>query len=321
MGFTVKHLKKVAVKIEAVPQVYGAPDVLLPYTTFTVQQNFDPVVDESLIGQAFADLPLQGARHVIGNLSGQVDLNTIGVLLEAAYGAVAAGVYTAPTTENTKTLSIVAIDAVKTYKWAGCVLNNLVLTSEGSGDLTFSADVIGTVAEVRDGTAFPTIVTNPGTRLLHRHASGSGHFRIGDQDNALASGDDLGLRTISFGINFNFAEAFDNEGQGAMLGVSGEAGRPVATFSATISRHEVDTPLTWRDDIEALQAELLYYSSAAKQLKIEIPNFILTAAMPDDAEVAQVPLETVLARNGIGTSYSNANMAFNSPIRITVTNS
>ena len=320
MGTSTKILRKANIEIEGTAGFYQEPNVELPFTTFEVRQNFDTIADESIVGVAFPDLPVQGVRKVGGAVTAQVDVATIAAMLEAVTGD-ASSPYDCGATTNLKTLSIVALDEVKTYKYAGCVVNSFELTSEPEGDLNYSCEVLGWKAETRDDTAFPTASTVAGERLVHHHAGGTnGYVRIGDQGDALAAGDNQEIGPISMGINWNFAEQFYND-QGTLQLLSGGGGRPEASFSFQISRHDADTFLGFRDNRTALQAEINYYATATAILLVQVPNFIIQDLTVTGDDTAMIDVTCAVARNGIGANYSNANMSFNTPIRFTLTNS
>lgn len=318
---SIQILKKVAGIIEVTPGTYLAPNVLLPFTSFTPKFEYAMIEDESIVGIAFPDLPVQGVHKVAGSLAAQVDIDSIEVLLEAALGSVSSQVYSCPTTKNVKSMSFVMLDEVKTNKYAGVYLNSFMLESEAEGDLKVAADIIGWKAEVRDDTAFPAMSTEPGTRLVHHHAcgSGTGYMRIGDQTDALAAGDNFTPESIAAGINWQFDHQYGNC-QEPLIPLSGAAGRPEAVFNFTVPRHEADTLLGFRDNHTSLQAELLYYASASANLKIQIPNLVIESLEKSDDDVTKLNIACKVARNGIGSNYSNTNMSFNTPIQITVDN-
>jgi hypothetical protein len=128
------------------------------------------------------------------------------------------------------------------------------------------------------------------------------------------------LENITETINWSFADSFCNA-VGSQTQLSGSGGRPTVEFGFTISRHTADTFKSWRDNFTHLQAEILYYESATNQCLIQIPNFIIETAPNTEDDINKETVTTKVARNGISTSYSNAYMTFNSPIKITVTNS
>lgn len=318
---TVKILRKAAVIIEGTPGTYEAATTLLPVTGFSMKGETALVSDESVVGQAFSDLPVLSHKIVTGSIPMQVDVSTIGVMLEASMGYVSSGVYSFPVTSNVKSLSMAALDGVKTNKYAGLYVSKFTITSAAGKDVMFSADVIGWKAEVRDDTAFPTVTTSPGTRLVHSHASNTnGYFRIADQADALAAGDNINLESVEIGGAWQFTHDISNETI-SLIPLSGAGGRPEATLTFVISRHEADTFLAARDARTAMQAAFKWYSSATANMLVEVSNFIIASAEITEDDVSKITVTATLGRNGISTSYSNANMAFNSPVRVTVDNS
>jgi hypothetical protein len=320
MATTRKVIRKAAVEIEGTAGTYQEPNTVLPFTTLNIGKKYEHIQDESNIGYAFRDLSLQSIYEVAGNVESQVDVLTVAPLLEAMFGAESSGNYTLPDEENTKTLSLFALDAVKSNKYDGIRLNNAMLKSEAKGPLSFTADLLGET-ETRDATAWPTMSVVQGTRLQHRHADGTGYIRIGNQDDALGAGDNMGLASWELGVNWNFAAQYDNQAQETLTPLSGAAGRPGCSFNFVVARHTADTFLAWRDNHTALQAEIYVYASATAALKIQIPNFVVPVVNVPDEDVAPINVEAMVARNGYDTTYSNTNFSFLSPIKAILTNS
>lgn len=322
MGTTRKVLRKVAGIIETTPGTYLAPDTLFPRTEFTLTKTFDMVIDESIVGEAFPGLPNQGVRKIEGTLAGEVDSYAFVVIAEAGLGAVSSNDYYTPTDKNEKSISLVAIDGVKTVKFAGCFMKSLAITSSAEGKQMFSADLVGYTNTVRDDTAFPAMSTTPRSRFMHHSAGGTnGYFRIGDQADALDSGDNICVSDFEITVNWNFDNQFASCSQGTLIPLSGGAGRPEITFSFTDPRHDDDNYFTWRDALTALQFDAIFYTSATANIRFRIPNFVISNASISDDEIGNVPVETAVARNGISTNYDNSNMAFNDVLRVTIVNS
>ena len=313
MGTTIKILQKLAAKLESNYGAYTAPDVLIPFKAKEHKQAFGMIEDESIVGVAQKDLPIQGVRKFSGNLDAQLDKLTMDVIFEAAFGANSSGTFTIPITSNTKSLSLCALDQVKTNKYAGVVVNNFQIKSAAEGDLSYTCDLLSNVAEVRDDTAFPTINVNPGARFAHHMAGGTnGYIRIGDQADALASGDNCSIiKDITFGLNWNFAEDFVNA-VGSLQPLSGQS---VVSLDFTLAQHDSDQWKVWRDAGTALQLEYYCYQAAAGTLKIQIPNFIIEECPEGNAVKPTIAVKCKVGRNGMGTSYSNANMAFVSAMK------
>lgn len=321
MGTSTQILRRAAMIKESAFGSYLAPNTEIPFNTLTLKQGFGQIEDDSIVGNAWQGLPVQGVRTVEGNLGAFFDITTTEIIWEVAFGTLAAGVLTMPTTKNELGMSLVALDEVKTNKYSGVVVPSLEITSAAEGDVRYTADLIGYVAETRDDTAFPAMSNSPGTRLTHQMAGGTnGYLRIGDQGNALAAGDNVELENISVTIGWNQANQFANQ-VGTLIPLSGAGGRPACEMTMTVSRHDSDNWHTWRDGQTALQAAFRWYSGAAAILLIEVPNFIISELTPSEDDITKLEATCIIARNGIGASYDNTNMAFNSPVRASITNS
>ena len=318
---TTKEGRKTAIVRENPAGTYVNPTTLLPVDGFDIKQTWDHIDDNSIIGVMFRDVPLQGQSLVVGKLSGSVDVLTIEPLLLWAFGYASSKVHTLPVTGNAEAISIVTLDSVKMPKYAGCFCNTFNLKSSASKGLDFSADVIGWKQEDRASISWPTISIVPGTKLLHRHLSGTGYARIGDQGNDLASGDNVGLDEFSLDIDWKFATQMDNTQQYTLQPLSAGAGKPEVKASFKISRHSADTFLAFRDAGTALQAELYYYVSSSASLLIRIPNFVIDAELTDD-DIVRQSIPCFVGRNGIGTTYTNNNtgMTIVSPVQATLDN-
>lgn len=317
MDVTKKILKKVAVIVESVYGTYVAPTYLLGFTAYSGKQGFGMIEDAGIVGTAFKGLPAQGLRKVDGSIEVQTDAITLPPLLEAGIGANAANVFTIPLTENSKSLSICALDAVKTNKEAGISLDNCKLASAAESDLKFSADISSPIAEVRDGTAFPTVTYTPGTRFLHQHLGGAnGYFRIGDQADALASGDNINVKSVELGWKWNF----DFDAVNSQQALQQQSGQGEVSFKFQIPEHSADTYHAFRDARTKLQVEYLYYASATARLKIQIPNLIISDIAPSDDAKMRLDVTCMVGRNGLGSTYENGNMTFVNPLKITLTN-
>jgi hypothetical protein len=319
MAVTKKILKKAAVIIESSGGTYLAPTTLLGMTSFTPKRGYTMIEDGSIVGVAWKGLPAQGVGKIDGALEVQADALTLPPLLEAAVGANSTNVFTPPLTENTKSLSIALLDAVKTNKFAGIVCNNAKLSSQADADLKYSCDIISNIMDVRDGTSFPSTSVAPGTRFLHQHLSGAnGYFRLGDQANALASGDNLtNVKSVELGWSWNF----DFDQVNAQLALTPQSLAGDVTFKCQLAHHDTDAYAAWRDARTKLQIEYLYYAAAAAQLKIQVSNLIIESVEISSDDKAKIDLVFRVNRNGLGTDYENTSMSFVAPFKLTLTNS
>lgn len=316
-----KILRKFAFGPESSYGVYAAPSYLVPVVSGLPSQSFASIEDNSIVGVAHKSLPLQGVGSVSGSMSINADVNTIVFFLEQLCGAAGvANVYTPELTHNSKSASICIPDAVNTNKYAGVVFNGFKFASQSDGKLVLSFDALSPIREVRDGSSFPSISVYPGVEFLHQHLGDDndyGYVRLGDQSDELIDSDQIIIKSIEFGLNWNFAlDSVNNQVQ-----LQPQSGQAETTLSLQIAEHSNDTIKTWLDNRTKLQMSLNYYASSTAQLLVEIPNFIISEAKISEDDKAKIDITCIVGRNGIDTNYDNDNMEFNAPIRFTVTNS
>lgn len=319
MAETKKILRKAAFVDEVAYGSYVAPTYLIPFLSGIPKQSFNMIEDDSIIGIAHKALPLQGVRSLGGSVEINADAITLPLFLRQICGAAAVGtVYTPVNDRNEKSMSGCVLDAVKTNKFAGVVMNSFKMSSQSDGKLKISFEAMSSIAEVRDGTAFPTITYYPGTEFLHQHASGAnGYFRIGNQDDALAAGDNLDIKSWELGINWAFAlDSVNSQTQ-----LQPKNGVCETTLAVQIAEHTTDTWKAAADARTPMQLQARFYAAADADLIVKIPNFIISDAAVSEDDKARVDLTTVVGRNGIGTDYENTNMSFNTPFQFTLVNS
>lgn len=315
---TVKCLKAAAVQLQTGPSFEDTAMFSLPFTSEEMNQSFDTIEDEAIVGVAFKNVPVQGNRHVGGSLGMQLDAISIEPILEAAFGTNNSGVFSCNGTSNTKKLSIATLDSVNCYQYANVYIKSLSIKGSAGGKFTVDVEFIGVTAESRQATsAYPASPTGIGTFFVFNHAGGSGFFRVGDQADALAVGDNVLIDDFELSMDCGFDEQFASS-QTTLVPIFGMT-PPQFTGSFKVARHEDNTFLDWRDNFTSLQAQLYLYLDATHTILIEIPNFKVDTSISDD-DLPQQSITMMIGRNGLGTSYANSNMGFTSPVRITVVN-
>lgn len=321
---TVKILRKMAGQIQAGATYEDNAAKLLPLTGGIVMQEFDMIEDESISGEGFRDIPQQGGRHVAASgVPFQFDKTASAVLLEAGFGNVSSGVYTLG--NNTKKLSICALDSVNANKYANVYLRKLAFGSKAGEKLMLTADIIGKTAQDRAATSAFPVAAGFGVPFVHQEFGGTnGFIRVGDAADALTSGDDQVIEELTWAVDNAFGEAFANENdagdaRGILTPLFGQEGWPTVEGSFVVARHDSDQWLQWAEDHTPLQMSAYCYKNATATVRIEIPRFVVQAEVTDD-DVTKINVTMHIGRNGTGTSYANANMAFTSPIRVTLVN-
>jgi hypothetical protein len=318
MAATVKPLKKICAQIQSGGTYEEDAMFLLPFTSESLSQNYDPIEDESNVGNPFKDVPQQGSRHTGGSFSLQLDSVSIEQILEAALGTHSGGVFTFSTSHGKK-LSLCGLNAVNAIDYANAYVRSLSISGSAGNKWMADVDLFSVTAQSRGLTSSFPSATSPADPFTFHEAGGTGYFRVGDQSNSLNSSDEMNIEDFNLSITCGFDEQFCNEGVGTLTPESYMV-PPSVEGSFKLSRHDADTVFDWEDNDTALQLILYIYKNATSTFRIEIPNFKITAQL-DDSDVSKIDCTMHIGRNGLGSSYTNSNIATTSPVRITVVNS
>lgn len=314
---TTKVMRKLCAQIQAGSSYEVDAMFQMPFTSETISQKYDPIEDTSIAGVGFMEVPQQGPRHTEGAVAQNLDVIACETILEAAFGANTAGVFTLGA--NTKKLSMCCLNDVNAVELANVYVKRLRIAGSAGGLFTLDYDVLGVTAQDRDVVGNYPTDTDYGEPLTFHEAGGTGYFRIGDDTDALAGGDEIEIEDFNLELVTGFDAQYCNEGVSTLTPAFGMV-VPSVSGSIKIARHSVDTFLDFIDNDTALQAELYIYKSATENIKIQIPRFKISGEVTDD-DIAKQDIEMMIGRNGTGTSYKNSNMAFTSPVKITVVNS
>jgi len=318
MGITTKVIRKMAAEIQPAGIYDSAAMYLMPYVGGKMGKSYDGIMDESISGEAFKDIPQQGPRRVMSDgLGFQIDPTSSEILLEALFGNNTAGVFTLG--NNATVLSIATYDGVNSHnKYANVFFKKGIIKGAVGSNITLDAETIGETDEDRTSDAFPTVTGYGEPFTFHEAGGTTGFVRVGNADDALAAGDNIEIEDFSFEMDNGFDHQHCNVGIGILTPLFGMA-PPSVGGSFTVARHDTDQWLTWAEDHTPLQMSVYIYKSATASLLIEIPRFIIKADISDD-DTTKVAVAMEIGRNGTGTSYANSNMEFTSPIRATLVN-
>ena len=316
---SVKILNKLCGQIQAGATYEDNAMIKLPFVSNRVNTSYDPIEDESVSGEGFKDIPQQGGRHVgVSGMSLQLDKISCIPIFEAAFGNNSTRVFTLG--GNAKKMSLCMLDSVNAVKYANMFLGSLTLSGSANQKLMLSADLIGASIEDRAATsAYPSDTPYDLPFVFQEMGGSNGYVRVGDASDALVA-DNIKIEDFSIQIGSSFGEQFTNDGRGIETPVFGQEGFPEISGSFTVASHTTDQWLQWEEDHTPLQMALLAYKDATATVLIEIPRFVATVELTDD-DKTKVKVDMKIGRNGTGTSYRNATMAFTSPVRVTVVNS
>jgi hypothetical protein len=291
----------------------------LPVTSYKFMQKRNVIEDESYHGVAFQDTPQKGVNDTAGSISCNVDIISLAAYLSGITGYVSSGsYYFNPSTPNVIKYSLARRDGVSYKQYANVYAKSLKISGSADNLLSAELDLIGVTAEVRTSLGSYPSTTDADEAFSFHEMSGSGYFRVGDQSDALAAGDNLDIEDFEF----NITTGYDSQHYNSYSILTPQMGqiRPSVEGSFKISQHSVDTFLTFRDNMTKLQLILNVYKTSTQQLIITVPNFIVDTELTDD-EIARQGVTMKIGRNGIGTSYVNANIANVSPIIFQIINS
>jgi hypothetical protein len=321
-----KVLRELAWQIQPSTTYAATAMNLIDFTDGIINQGFDPIENDGIVGVGFNNTPLQGLRHVGGSYNINLDPNTIPILLEAALGRKSTNVYDFNGSHNVN-MSIAELNALNCIQYASCYCKSLKLSGSKGGLIKVDTDLFSIGAQSRGATSgFPTPTISPSLPMTFQELGGAtGYFRIGDQSNALVSGDNIKVESFNIDIVSGFEESFANENDaptpdalGSLIPTWGMV-QPGVKFGFKVPKYITEQFQTWGDANTALQAELYFYKSATSSILVRLPNLVIKPIL-ESGELTTLSVEASVGRNGISTSYTNANMAFNSPIQVTVDN-
>ena len=227
---------------------------------------------------------------------------------------------------HSRNLSIAELTTINCIQYTSCYPKSIKISGAKGGLIKCESDIFSIHPQTRTVVgSFPS-ATVPNLPLnFHEMGGTNGYFRIGDQVNALASTDDIQITDFNIDVVTGFDELYANESDlatpqalGPMIPVWGMV-QPSVKFNFKIPKFTAETFLTFQDNDTALQAELYLYKSATQTLKIQFSNFKIKPELTSE-DLTGLNIECMIGRNGIGTSYVNSNMAFTSPIYVTIVN-
>lgn len=324
MSATVKVATQVIFQGQATDAYVDAGANILPYTSWGLTQKTAPIEDDSNVGVAFKGTPQRGQVTPAGSTSFNMDWVTILNLLEYVTGFRDPGdaiFYFDEATPNVSKLSFGKLDGVSYRQHANVYIKSLKISGSSGQNIKCDMELVSSSGEVRAARAtFPAMAsfTYPEKPFTFHEMSGtSGYFRIGDQADVLSASDNLNIEEFSFEIVAGFDLDFASENT-PLTPVFGMV-PPSVSGSFKIPRHTAETFMDWRDAFTPLQLEL-NLNKAARNFKLQIPNFTIDANLSDD-DIAKQDVEISAGRNGIGTALANEFMdeGKNSPIIITLT--
>lgn len=311
-----KVFTKLAAQIQAGSTYEDDSMCLLPFTANTLNQNIDPIEDESILGLGFRDIPQKGPQHTGGSISLNVDSLSIIPILEAVFGQNSSGVFEFGTS-NTKKLSLCSLCSVNAVQYSNVYPKSFKISGSSAGLIKAEVELFAVDVQARVAVgSFPASPTPPSDPFSFHEAGNLGYFRLGDSADALSSSDNMKIEEFNIDITVGHDEQFTNDG---IRTLTPEWGMVVPSISGSfkLARYQDNIVEDWEDAQTPLQLEMLFYKDVSNTLKIQVPRFIINSELTDD-DLTKQNVTMQIGRNGVTESYKNNNMAFASPIRITV---
>ena len=245
---------------------WTAVDEMLPFNDESVNQAIDFIENNVLEGKASRRAPDQGFIKVGGAINGDFDYNNFGSIIKAAMGAEAGGVYTFSDALD----NIIGVEFEKTQsRWRTMAkINELTIEGQKNEGVKISIGLVGKQI-TRSATAFPALSISSQSRVLFSQLT----YRIGNQDDALAGGDELEISSFRIHINNNLADDHGTNAQRTILEANRNGFRTVE-FEIGFDRYASDAMFDWFDAGTKLQSDLTFTDGSATWL-IEIPEIII----------------------------------------------
>lgn len=246
---------------------WSAVTDLLPFKSEGIEKTIEKIENMSLQGVGGKIKADQGLIRVGGDLPGHLDYANWGKVLEAALGSVAAGVYSIQDT-NAKIIRLEFEKSISRWRLGSVKIEELRIRGIKDGEVEINTNLI--VQDIaRSATAFPAISISNHSRVLFN----DGTFRVGDNANALGSGDAIGLEEFELILKRGFKEDdFTNEAQTVLVPV--ENGFREASLRIKLPRYESDAWTDWKDAATDLQGDLSF-TDGSNTFLIQLPQMLI----------------------------------------------
>ena len=237
------------------------------------------------------------AGHIIsgGTLSTNLRYTLANLLLQHGLGTLSAARYTMANTRENLGLTIAIDKGVSPVAFRGCKVTDLTLTSELERvmlDATIRNKTI-----VRPSTtntaAVLAALANGDTTVLHRHLN----FRIGDLVDALVSGDEVGVSSLTWSLTRAVDEVWTNQAQTIIQPL--DNARPEMTLQIVVPRHTTDQYKTWQNAGTTLQARAFWQSGSRSIELLLMALTIQDAPVPTPGAELLSTTVTLMATEGL----------------------
>lgn len=274
---------------------------VIPITNESITANWERIKDQALIGSG-GQLPSdQGVFGAPGSTKHPLDYNNFLSLFEAVLGAEAGGVVTIE--DRLDIFKWIEFEkSVSRHRFGAAVAKKIVISGTQKGQVT--VDVEWACKSFDNNAAvFPAGATGPSTMTKVRFQDLV--FRIGDQANALTSGD--AMEPSEFEISFDRNMKDDDyvaRAANAQLPIQPvEGGFRACGFKVKLPRYASDTLVDWKKNDTALQADFIF-TRGAESITIEHPEVRVSEGFNANIEsAAPLVLDGSFDAHKGGTAY------------------
>ena len=156
----VKIFRKLFLQLQSGSSYDDTSMYIMPFSSETMNQITDPIKDDSILGNGFEDIPMQGPIHAGGPIVQNLDVVSSLPLFEAMMGENTSDVFTFGNHSNK--LSVCALNSVSANQYANAYIKRLKISGSVSGLVKLEYELFGTTAVVRaDTSAEPEDPTAP----------------------------------------------------------------------------------------------------------------------------------------------------------------
>lgn len=294
-----KITRKLALQLQSGSTYESDNMVQIPFIDGIINNRYDTLEDNSIVGFGFSDTPVQGNSSTTGEYSFNIDPISILPILNATIGS---ETYLVP--GHTKKLSVVTHDNVQDLEYSNCYIKSFIISGNKNNN------IVGNISLVSIDTPtvgiFPTIYS-PTRCFTFQECT----LLVGDHIDTLNNSDRISFDSFKLEIISGLDEVVDSESHWIEWGQV----TPSIKFNFTVPKYQSTIWQDWNNT--NLQLELLLYKSIAEQIKIQMPNIKIKSELKSDA-ITNVNIDCTLGRNGINGEYVNGNMRYVSPIRFGV---
>lgn len=181
---------------------FVAADTRLTIVSENITANVERLASEALVGSSGAHQSEAYVELCSGDITFELDYNNCHDLLGYALGYGSTGnYYPADPFPDTKYFHLTIDKYTRRWYFRSCCVNSVEITGS-SGDskpITVTLNVTA-YACTRDATVFPTLTFTTPNRAFFKHIT---YFRIGDQADALAAGDNFRINSFSLRMENN----------------------------------------------------------------------------------------------------------------------